>query len=265
MDNFCYICYEKQTKKDKFVKPDICKCKNLRIHESCFLKLQNQNMCSVCKKYYKNVYIKKDKQILNILDNGYYEKYMVNRKNKLSGLYTSHYPNDQILDLICYKNGKKDGLFRSYYENGNIKKSGIFKNDVLDGSYYTYYSEGTPKEYMHYKDGILNGIYIKKYKNGNIMIFTHYKNNNLHGNFAYIYQNGDMSINANYENGLLHGRFRAWKPNYKLIQDIIYNQGEFVKEIENSEYYIELPTKTQIRNLFLFLSGLSLLFYGILS
>jgi hypothetical protein len=66
MDNFCYICYELQNKHNKFLKPNICKCKNLRIHHSCFLNLKNKNKCSICKQYYRNIYIKKDLSLIHI-------------------------------------------------------------------------------------------------------------------------------------------------------------------------------------------------------
>lgn len=263
MDDFCYICYENQSKNNKFLKPYICKCKNLRIHESCFLKTKVLNKCSVCKEYYQNIYVKKDKQILNIVSDGYYEKYKVNRKNKITGLYTGYYPNEKVLNFIFYKNGNKHGIFKSFYENGNIQESGFFKNNLLEGPFYTYYSEtnSNPKEYKIYNQGILNGTYIKKYENGNIMLMTSYKNSELHGNFSYLYPNGDLCISTNYEHGLIHGRFRAWKPNYELLQDIIYDKGEFIETIKNSEYYIKMPTKTHFLSLFLFLIGLGLLIY----
>lgn len=50
----CYICYDKESSSDKFVK-DPCKCKGSnKIHDSCLKKLIEKNgvQCSICKSHF---------------------------------------------------------------------------------------------------------------------------------------------------------------------------------------------------------------------
>lgn len=261
MNDFCYVCYETENKHNKFLKPNICKCKNLRIHKTCFMKLSSFTFCSICKYHYSDILVKQNKETIHIIGYGYYEKYTVNRKNKINGLYVSYHPNGQVLNIVQYKNNKKHGLTKTFYDNGNVKETGFYKDDLLNGIYHTYYNEALPKEYISYNKGLLHGIYIKKYINGNVMLSTTYYNDKLDGNFTYVHLNGDLCISANYSEDLLDGRFRAWELDYKLIQDRIYKKGEFVKENENFEYYIEIFTKIHLVILFLILTILYLLIH----
>jgi E3 ubiquitin-protein ligase DOA10 len=119
MDIFCYICYEEESKDNKFLKPNICKCKNIRIHKKCFTRVQKNTQCSICKNNYDSIYAKIDKKVIKIFSFGYYEKYTVNKKNKIIGLYTSYYPNNTIFVHTLYKNGKKHGYSQVFYPNGN--------------------------------------------------------------------------------------------------------------------------------------------------
>jgi hypothetical protein len=54
MDRNCYVCYEKEISQNSFCE-NICDCKGYNLHKSCFQKLYDKEVCSICKSNYKNI------------------------------------------------------------------------------------------------------------------------------------------------------------------------------------------------------------------
>jgi antitoxin component YwqK of YwqJK toxin-antitoxin module len=243
MDSFCYVCYEEETKCEKFIKPNICKCKNLRIHKKCFMSLQSHTLCSVCKIFYDNIRVKVNNKIIVIYNFGYCEKYNVNKKDKITGLYRSYYPNGQLYIHCFYKNGKKHGYTQIFYPNGNLKEFCFYNQDLMNRKCYKYYDNDIMKECFECKDGLLQGTYIQKYRNGNIKYIIKFKNNNI-STLSHFYPNGTLCLRCNYKDGLLHGRYKKVNIDYTLICDNVYNNGEFVKtykENQSKDFLFHIP------------------------
>jgi antitoxin component YwqK of YwqJK toxin-antitoxin module len=238
MDSFCYICYEEETKHEKFIRPNICKCKNLRIHKKCFIKLQSNALCSVCKNFYDTISLKIDRKVNINYTFGYCEKYNVNRKGKITGLYKSYYPNGQIYIHTFYKNGKKHGCSQIFYSNGNLKEFGFYNEDLLNGKYYKYYDNNIMEEISEYKNGILEGTCMQKYRNGKIKYAMQFKNNKL-CTLVHLYPNESLHLRCTYKNELLDGNYTKYDEKYTLIYDNVYKNGEFLKIYKEKKYNLK--------------------------
>ena len=124
-ENLCYICYEKETKRRKFM-PCRCACITLRIHCQCFKKLSNKQQCSICKKTYEKIEKNPMKEITRQWEDGMKEVFSINRKNKKSGWYKAYYPNGNLFIEAFYINGKRDGEFVVFHLDGTIRTFEIY-------------------------------------------------------------------------------------------------------------------------------------------
>jgi hypothetical protein len=116
----CYICYEKETTLDKFVK-DPCSCKGSnKIHNSCLKKLieKNGNTCSICKKLFSLGTVNKPFEKL-VEHKPYYEDhYNYNYEDKT---YYQEHSNHKYED-------KNVSINYSYIGNGNYRVEYKHKN-----------------------------------------------------------------------------------------------------------------------------------------
>lgn len=100
-------------------------------------------------------------------------------------------------------NGKKYGLFESRYLNGQVEKSGFILNNNNEGLWEYYYEDGQLES-----EGV-------------------FENNRPEGKWISYYENGNKKSEGDYINGQQHGIWRYFDKNGDIINEIIYDQGDF--------------------------------------
>lgn len=136
MEEFCYICYEEDSPKNKLLKPDICLCKTNRLHVKCFRKLSNLEICSICKGNFRIKILKRPRIIRRRIENGLFEEYQINRRNRKSGLYRCYYPNGLLAIQCEFSNGLRHGEYKYYYSDGEMRDFAYFYKGVVIESYH---------------------------------------------------------------------------------------------------------------------------------
>ena len=177
------------------------------------LKLFKENISGEIKKYYKNGNIQYSFYHINgnlegmyksYYDNGniYYEIQFINNKkhgfqriykenNSLRAEYyfidgvlngiTKLINNDNIVEIINYKDGKKNGLYEKIKDN-KIIKSCEYENNLKNGieKIYNFYDDLYFLEYsIEYKNGKKDGEHKKYNIDNNVIVLNFYKNNKL--------------------------------------------------------------------------------------
>jgi antitoxin component YwqK of YwqJK toxin-antitoxin module len=129
----CYICLEKETKDFPFCE-NICSCKGYKIHKSCFSKLYEKQVCSICKTTYKNIDDLLPKRdgfniIIEFDSLGLKHEYTKDENGLIQGIYKIWYPNGNIWEETYYKQGVKDGIQKLYDTRGNIYVQMLYENN----------------------------------------------------------------------------------------------------------------------------------------
>jgi len=136
-DSKCYVCYEEESEKNTFCDTNICGCKGSnRIHKSCFPELFNQNICSVCRKEFKNVEGFRSNEILILkevleLDKfGWKHEYQVDQKGRKQGIHRIYYMNGNLWEEAEYKDDQKNGYSKVWDYYGNMFQNIIFRHGI---------------------------------------------------------------------------------------------------------------------------------------
>jgi antitoxin component YwqK of YwqJK toxin-antitoxin module len=235
MEENCYICWEEESNDKKFLSKNICKCKSLRIHSKCFLKLTEKSKCSVCKEEYEDVKIQIKDKVLNIRKGGMIEDYSVDKYNRKHGCYKCFYPNGNIFIYCYYNRGLRDDLFRMYYPNMELKEMGYFDHGNRYGEHLKYYSNGNIMEVVNYEEDILYGSYEFYDKQGVLLVKGYNRNGVPHNTFTLYHSNGKKWLETNYKKGVLHGRSKEWNQNGELLYDMDYENDEYIGKHEQKE------------------------------
>ena len=231
MQEPCYICLEeKEYKKNKFLPNNICNCKNLKIHQNCFYKLENKFRCSVCKENYKNIKIVKDKNVLRISDEGFMHLYRYNRKHNISGKYLMYYPNGNLCVSASYQNGKLHGQYYMLYLDGKIKEIGLYLLGKREKLYSKWYINGMLDEVIEYKNGEIHGKYENFDEQGNMLSKVSFKEGMFDGNCVLYHSNGRIYKESIMKENKYHGRSKEWDSNGILKKDSEYNNNVLVKD-----------------------------------
>ena len=237
MEENCYICWEEEIKDKKFLPNTICKCKSLRIHKNCFLKLSEKSKCSICKKEYEDIKIQKKDRVLNLRKGGMIEEFIVDNYGRKNGVYKCFYPTRDIFIYCYFNSGLRHGLFRMYYPNMKLKEMGYFEHGNRYGEHLKYYSNGSIMEVINYNEDILDGSYEFYDSEGMILMKGYNKDGVPHNKFILFHSNGKKWLEANYRKGVLHGRSKEWNYNGDLLYDVEYKNNEYIhykeKEKEN--------------------------------
>lgn len=223
----CYICWEEESNENKFLPNQICKCKSLKLHIKCFIKLEEKLHCSVCKEDYENIKIQKENKIFKI-HKRIREEYTVNSFGVKHGTYKSFYPTGSIFIYCYFNNGLRHGLFRMFHLNMEIKELGYFKYGNKEGEHLRYYDNGNIMEQIYYEFGELNGPHIFYDTEGKFLMNGYYRDSLPHNKLILYHPNGKKWLESHYKNGILHGRVKEWNPNGTLLYDVDYENNEYI-------------------------------------
>jgi hypothetical protein len=134
----CYICQEESEAISLFCEKNICKCKGTnRIHEHCFQKLRNQDICSICKSQFENVQhliIEEPLEIEKVLEKdpfGWRHEYNIDQKGRKQGIHRIYYMNGTLWEETQYKNDKKNGYQKVWNYKGKLFVNDVYKNGIL--------------------------------------------------------------------------------------------------------------------------------------
>lgn len=227
-EDLCYICWEKETNENKFLQDRICQCKNMKIHNGCFLLLKSKYKCSICKSTYENFILKHDNKILKFHRHGIVEHYYINQSDRKTGLYILKLFDSQLLLHCFYKDGMRDGLYQYFYQNGNIKEFGTYLEGKKHGMYLNWYQGNKLKDSGEYLYGIPNGIHKYYYIEGNPIMFLNFDKGKLNGQFHLYHPNGNLWIKTNFKSDLQDGIFKEYNPEGYLINDLIFKDDKFI-------------------------------------
>jgi len=132
----CYICYGEETQDNLFC-TDICKCKGSnRIHRTCFQKLRNQEVCSICKVVFQNV---SDLIVDEILETqlisefdkyGWRHEYTIDQKGRQQGIHKIYYRGGELWEESEYKNDLRNGYKKVWDINGKLFINQEFRKGV---------------------------------------------------------------------------------------------------------------------------------------
>lgn len=249
MQEPCYICLEeKEYKKNKFLPDNICNCKNLKIHQQCFYKLENKFRCSVCKEKYKNIKIVENRNVLRITNEGFMHLYKYNRKNNISGKYLLYYPDGNLCVNASYQNGKLHGQYYMLYQDRKIREIALYNLGGREKIYSKWYSNGMLEEVIEYKKGKINGKYETFDESGNISSQISFKEDKFDGSFKLYHSNGRIYKESIMKENKYNGRSKEWDNNGILKKDLEYDNNVLVKDcyhIPNcfSRFWSKIVTK----------------------
>lgn len=119
---------------------NICSCLTYKLHKSCFQKLYNKEVCSICKSSYKNVQDllpKRDNMIIIIeIDKyGFKHEYTKDDQGCKHETHKIFYPNDTLWEENNYNHGMKDGIQKLYDMKGNLHTHFVYKHGTLIDEY----------------------------------------------------------------------------------------------------------------------------------
>jgi antitoxin component YwqK of YwqJK toxin-antitoxin module len=240
----CYICLQEETSCNEFLPKQICKCKSLRVHQTCFKKLNNIYTCSVCKEYYENIYIKDGKNVFVIRKGRFVEKYKINSGGHKNGYYSCYYPDGTVFMSCFFIDGLRQGTFNMYYPNGLLKESCLYIYGKREGDYKSYHPNGILFEKICYRRNIIHGKYEIFDKNGNYFIKTNSYKGFFHKKMEIFYLNQTKYLESNYKKGLYHGRIRVWDEDECITFDGMYKDGNYIGE------YKEKISKEKVKEFF---------------
>lgn len=104
------------------------------------------------------------------------ENYVLGKKQ---GASIKYYRNDQMSELIHYKDDLRNGLWEQYYENGKIRLRSNYVDDLREGVFQTWNHEGLPSVKGKYRKGVMNGEWIYYNDNGELEISAEYNDGQL--------------------------------------------------------------------------------------
>lgn len=104
--------------------------------------------------------------------------------NQLHGKQEFFYPNNQVQEMVHFKNGVHDGEYKTFFEDGKIEQEGQYIAGKLEGELKVYYSNGTLKEIVTYKDNEEIGPFIEYHENGKLRTEGSYKGSDPDTNLA---------------------------------------------------------------------------------
>lgn len=133
----CYVCYENS--QNDFCE-NICNCLTYKLHKTCFQKLYNKEVCSICKSNYKNIQDllpKRDGMIIitEIDKYGIKHEYTKDTKNLKHRICNIFYPNGELWEENNYNHGIKDGIQKLYDTKGKLHTHFVYKNGILINEY----------------------------------------------------------------------------------------------------------------------------------
>jgi len=85
-----------------------------------------------------------------------------------SGISKKWYPNNKLMELRIYKNGKKDGKQVAFWDNGLKKFEFFAKEDIYEGELKEWNNDGKLIHLGNYKNGQEEGVQKLWYDNGKI-------------------------------------------------------------------------------------------------
>jgi len=92
-----------------------------------------------------------------------------NYKNGLlNGRFYKRYPNNQLMEVREYTQGRKNGKQIAYWENGNKRFEFIAKDDAYEGEMKEWTQDGKLFHWAHFKNGQEEGKQKLWYENGKI-------------------------------------------------------------------------------------------------
>tara|TARA_B100000700_G_C14918635_1_gene795952 strand:+ start:131 stop:784 length:654 start_codon:yes stop_codon:yes gene_type:complete len=129
----------------------------------------------------------------------------INSNEKLI-MEKSYYSNQQLKELINYKDGIRQGSYITYYQNGQINLKANFENGLYHGEWFTYYKNGQIYYKENYNSGQKNGEFIWYFYNGNIESKMEFLDGKRHGQWI-VYDSTSSKIKSieNYLNDCLNG------------------------------------------------------------
>jgi antitoxin component YwqK of YwqJK toxin-antitoxin module len=159
----CYICYETESDKHKFIKDPLpCNCKgSILIHTQCFDKIiKTSRICSICKTKYKLEYLPNRnglELIIKVEPNGNITEYTVNKEGEKHGLHIVKKKTSEI-EKAEYINGLLHGKYRTWYVNGQLECECTCIRNRIEGEYRMWYENGQIMEHSFYVDGLKDGV-----------------------------------------------------------------------------------------------------------
>ncbi|HXD91990.1 MAG TPA: hypothetical protein VNX01_02190 [Bacteroidia bacterium] len=115
------------------------------------------------------------------VEEGYYYN------NKKGGIWYEYFCDNEIKNIIEYKDGRPNGACETFHENGAINEKGTFALNKWIGEYKLHYESGKLQQVLNFNDkGKLEGFQKYYFPNGKLQVISILKNN-----FTYASMNFD--------------------------------------------------------------------------
>ena len=193
-------------------------------------------------------------------------------KNKLQGQQKYYYPNGNLKQLLCFKEGVLNGIAQLYSNQGYLTKGSLsetisFKDGLKDGRYIKFNEEADSVILGNFKSDLSSGVWRHYDENGILVKEEKYINDITQNSLYYFdsgelkkqtfalndstsiqftyYQTGELKSKLDLLNSSANGDYVQWYKSgmKKIIGKFIENQ-----KTGDWEYILENGTKKEVNN-----------------
>ena len=163
----------------------------------------------------------------NVFFEGVYKNGLLNGKAKE---YFVHADGSSSYSEGYYVNSEKQGLWKGYDSEGNIRSEQFYIDNERDGTYKQYTKAGTLKHTEEWEYGEkLNSI--DYYPNENVKLIEQWADGKRNGIAEVYFESGPLKEQYNYTDNKLDGNALEYDLEGTLIKNVIYKDGELIKDI----------------------------------
>lgn len=142
------------------------------------------------------------------------------------GLERQWYPNGKNKAEANYQDGEIFGMTKQWFDNGNRQFEGVFENGKEEGLHVWWFKSGGKDQEVDYANGNIEGFVRNWYENGEMRLEARFENNLANGTSTEWYDNGQKKGEGSYKDGKEEGTFHTFSRKGKLLDELVYKQGE---------------------------------------
>ncbi|WP_177160473.1 toxin-antitoxin system YwqK family antitoxin [uncultured Fusobacterium sp.] len=163
----------------------------------------------------------------NVFFEGVYKNGLLNGKAKE---YFVHADGSSSYSEGYYVNSEKQGLWKGYDSEGNLCSEQFYVDNERDGTYKQYTKAGTLKHTEEWEYGEkLNSV--DYYPNEKVKLIEQWADGKRNGIAEVYFESGPLKEQYNYTDNKLDGNALEYDLEGTLIKNVIYKDGELIKDI----------------------------------
>ena len=163
----------------------------------------------------------------NVFFEGTYKNGLLNGEAKE---YFVHADGSSSYSEGYYVNSEKQGLWKGYDSEGNLRSEQFYIDNERDGTYKQYTKDGTLKHTEEWEYGEkLNSV--DYYPNEKVKLIEQWADGKRNGIAEVYFESGPLKEQYNYTDNKLDGNALEYDLEGTLIKNVIYKDGELIKDI----------------------------------